>query len=418
MMASLTSSSNNEAVAFHISSVNATDPSLSHNQPLSSSSALLIAVVEWDNEASQERHRCKVPIRPVDLRGRPPHVSGADLTGAIFRRLQGLKVCDCSDPSTTFLQEKDKAFPMEQTTPKTRMLRIYDPPRGDYVPLDPSLPDVVASFGKRTRLLWGTTVPSPTPPQPHPQHPTQQLRRPAGPWLALPGMHFASDLVDGHFELGGLRLQIHQTCDPSSRTSGTVWDGAVLLSRFLERHPTLVRSKRVLELGAGCGLVGLTTAALGARNVCLTDLEDCLKRLERNVRENRSMLLGRGDGCCCCCERIECCVCDWHDPPRDLWAPTPSVEDEGETNRNSNWDVILAADCVWMEELVEPFLNTLDKITERHRDTLVLLSYQRRGQSTHQAFWAGLHQIFCVEIVREEELNHPPALMLLSCRRL
>ena len=49
-------------------------------------------------------------------------------------------------------------------------------------------------------------------------------------------------------------------------TGGTVWDAAVLLATWLADAGD-VRGRRVLELGAGCGAVGLACAALGARHV-------------------------------------------------------------------------------------------------------------------------------------------------------
>jgi predicted nicotinamide N-methyase len=58
-------------------------------------------------------------------------------------------------------------------------------------------------------------------------------------------------------------------------TGGSVWESAVVLAHFLASHtcgtPEWWRQKRVLELGAGCGLAGLVAAALGAREVVLTD---------------------------------------------------------------------------------------------------------------------------------------------------
>ena len=54
-------------------------------------------------------------------------------------------------------------------------------------------------------------------------------------------------------------------------TGASVWESGEVLAQLLPSLVHLVEKKRVLELGAGCGLVGLTAAALGARETHLTD---------------------------------------------------------------------------------------------------------------------------------------------------
>jgi hypothetical protein len=65
--------------------------------------------------------------------------------------------------------------------------------------------------------------------------------------------------------------------DPGD-TCVTVWDAGIALSHILCAHPELVQGKRVIELGAGAGLVGCVAARVGARQVILTDLKPAVPR--------------------------------------------------------------------------------------------------------------------------------------------
>lgn len=72
----------------------------------------------------------------------------------------------------------------------------------------------------------------------------------------------------------------------------TVWDGSIVLAKMFEsksRFPqTYLKKCHVLELGAGCGLVGIALSLLGAKSVVLSDLELCVPTLQRNIDRNIS----------------------------------------------------------------------------------------------------------------------------------
>ena len=78
----------------------------------------------------------------------------------------------------------------------------------------------------------------------------------------------------------GVSLCIEQRPYGPDGFASTVWDSSIVLARAAEAWA--VRGLRCIELGAGCGLVGLALAVLGAR-VTLTDTPDNLPLLQANV---------------------------------------------------------------------------------------------------------------------------------------
>lgn len=159
----------------------------------------------------------------------------------------------------------------------------------------------------------------------------------------------------------------------------------------------------VLELGAGCGLLGIACAALGARHVVMTDLPYAIPLMQDNIKRNLSLIRNK----------ISCKECDWVEPPE-----LNDLLDLPETIAKENEVVILVADCIWLAHLISPLLRTLDKFSCEH--TKVIITYQQRGREAHDEFWKGIQAIFDVRSIDTEKkngLHKPAAFFLLECKR-
>lgn len=70
-------------------------------------------------------------------------------------------------------------------------------------------------------------------------------------------------MLDRPLDINGKHIIISQ--DLSLSHAGTVWDGALTLVYYWEKNKSvakqLIEHKRVLELGSGTGIVGLTACA-------------------------------------------------------------------------------------------------------------------------------------------------------------
>ncbi|KAM0897080.1 hypothetical protein ACQ4PT_022798 [Festuca glaucescens] len=196
----------------------------------------------------------------------------------------------------------------------------------------------------------------------------------------------------------GRRLTLHQSpsnfMGASGMTGAVVWDSGVVLAKFLEhaadRGLLAVRGTRAVELGAGCGLVGVVAALLGAR-VVATDLPDRLRLLRKN--------LGPGDGDARVAELV------WgedDDPVPELLHP----------------DLVLGSDVVYSEEAVDDLLATLSLLAGQN--TTVLPGGGDGGvrDRVHRAGAVAPrlpHQPRRHLHPRQKETSHPSHLILTVC---
>ena len=146
------------------------------------------------------------------------------------------------------------------------------------------------------------------------------------------------------------------------QTGGVVWDAAVVLSRFVVQHAATLGlpvgdSARWLELGAGCGAVGIAASKLLPVPVVLSDQQSILPILQKNLLENR------------CTARTTPALLDWGTDGATSIDLSPEQEAAG-------FDVIVGADCVFNQELVALLIESLLRFAGR--GTAVLLAMELR----------------------------------------
>jgi hypothetical protein len=143
-----------------------------------------------------------------------------------------------------------------------------------------------------------------------------------------------------------------------------VWEGADIFStKFLSQERKLYENKNVVELGSGVGLCGLVCAFLGAARVTLTDLPSVVEGiLIHNIEQNK--ITGeRPSEESCCWVRVGSSFArgvalNWEKP---LSCECLTVSEKEE----DSIDVIIAAECIWLADLIECFCETLNLLFER-----------------------------------------------------
>ena len=200
--------------------------------------------------------------------------------------------------------------------------------------------------------------------------------------LALPGPEHAG--LGAGLALGSVGRTVR--LGPQASREGTghaLWDGAVEAARYVEGRRDALQARLLerpnadkgLELGSGTGLAGIATALLLGVEMELTDLAAVVPALRRNVALNAP--------CPCTVEPL-----DWRD-----------VADR---RRRDDCGLVLAADCVWLPELVEPFVLTLAAVAPP--GALVLLAYQERSTRVSDRLFAHLAPHFERLAVASREL--------------
>ncbi|KAK1151052.1 EEF1A lysine methyltransferase 3-like [Acipenser oxyrinchus oxyrinchus] len=165
---------------------------------------------------------------------------------------------------------------------------------------------------------------------------------------------------ENRYRFSGQELKITQTFSSNLGVAGPVWEAAVSLCQYFEEKKFDFTGKRVLELGAGTGIVGILVALLGG-DVTITDLPTALKQIQLNVSSN--MPAG-----CRNFPRVRALAWgkDHHDFPSD-------------------YDLVLGADIVYLQDTYPALLRTLDHLCGE--GTTVYLSSKMRREHGAVVFY-------------------------------
>mmetsp|Transcript_40600 Transcript_40600/g.128633 ORF Transcript_40600/g.128633 Transcript_40600/m.128633 type:complete len:375 (+) Transcript_40600:114-1238(+) len=201
--------------------------------------------------------------------------------------------------------------------------------------------------------------PPPPPPEAAPEHGggggSSASRAPAP--LALEWSQFPV-AFDGDFKIAGRPLFLEAKSAGRAAneqlhgdTGRSIWDGAIAMAKLLEASPGLVRGRRVLELGTGRGVVGIAAARLGASHTVLTDLGYCLEGCRAALALNAASPAAEpAEG------SLEVSELDWFAPDRFLDSRPPG----------ERFDIILAADVVWLLDLTDALAAAAASVAARH----------------------------------------------------
>lgn len=189
-------------------------------------------------------------------------------------------------------------------------------------------------------------------------------------------------------------LSLHQ--DNGSMHVGTsVWPCSLVLVKFVERwHPLTCAStenpyadlldftrKRGVELGAGCGGAAMGLYLLGLNDIVVTDIAPVMPALKHNLKRNKPVLQ----------KALKMAQLYWANEAQMKVLGPP-------------FDVVIAADVVYMEESVPPLVETMEKMVAD--DGAVLFGYQLRSPEAHRLFWELCERVFDIEKIPHDHL-HP-----------
>lgn len=163
--------------------------------------------------------------------------------------------------------------------------------------------------------------------------------------------------------------------DMTNGCGGKIWPAAEVLGAYIATHysdpvSSAWNGKTIVELGSGTGLVGFLVAKLGLRNtrIYVTDQIPMLSLMQEN--QDLNGLPTSQDALPAHTATVQVEELNWGEPIPSVIPPKP--------------DVLLLADCVYLESAFEPLVQTMTDLSTK--ETEILFCYQKRRKADKRFF--------------------------------
>jgi predicted nicotinamide N-methyase len=189
-------------------------------------------------------------------------------------------------------------------------------------------------------------------------------------------------------------LQLYQSSTGTSAISGVVWDAGLFLSDYMVANRAAAVG-RVLDIGCGTGVCGITALFLGATKVSFTDafippsFNDNFNQLSENHKAQTTFI-----------------SYDWSSEIlcSKLKSPMGATICQSSTNSMASgdfWDTVLCSDLLYDEKTHEPLLKVLKQIHFKK----VIFSYKRRHDEPEKSFFQRLSKFCSLKVVQSDSFK-------------
>lgn len=189
-------------------------------------------------------------------------------------------------------------------------------------------------------------------------------------------------------------IKIHQNSNCQTHTGGIVWETAYLLAEFLLlRYTDKYSMGKLLEVGSGCGLLGLVLAAHNrCKKVVMTETTEVLESLKENVELNTITKNGW-----CTQNMVSVQRLRWDKFEKDI----DKCKSMGHTDLDpQSFDTVIGTDVIFSTVLVKPLLKTLRRMT--HDNSNIFLCVQIRCTDSHELFMRKASKYFKIKDCTDE----------------